>query len=107
MAEIKYRAIYERALKLKGIDNQIDITLEECAELIQALVKFKRTKEKYDMEVIKEHISEEVADNLIMLEQLQISFGKEFGKQVDDYKEKKIARLIKRLELIENDKDDK
>jgi NTP pyrophosphatase (non-canonical NTP hydrolase) len=106
MAEIEYeqrRKLYERALRLKGIENQLDITIEECAELIQALIKLKRTHDKYDVEVIKEHLAEELADNQIMAEQLVISFGTEFAEQIINHKNNKLNRLRKRLDVLESE----
>lgn len=94
---------YVRAHRLKGLDTQLDITLEELAELIQAIIKFRRTHDKYDSEVVKEHVAEEIADVEIMCEQLRVSFGSSFSKQVNMVREHKLERLDKRLNILETE----
>lgn len=106
MAEVDEKLkneLYKAAHELKGLSNQLDVALEEAAELIQAIIKYRRgleKKDKYDIEVIKEHLAEEVADNEIMLEQLRVSFGKDFDNQVDIFKADKLNRLRVRLDII-------
>lgn len=57
-----------------GLMQQIDICIEELAELIKELVKFKRNSElSYDSCV--ETIVEEYADVQIMLEQIKYLFN--------------------------------
>lgn len=103
MAEMNFEELYERAHKLKGLGPQLDITLEECAELIQAIIKYRRSHDKYDIEVVKEHLAEEVADVEIMIEQLRVSFGNEFDKLVAIYKAQKLNRLRKRLDILDDE----
>lgn len=50
-----------------GLSSQMDQTVEECAELIQALNKYKRNT----CISTKENILEEIADVEIMLEQMK------------------------------------
>lgn len=50
-----------------GNENQIDKTIEEMAELTQALVKYKHC----GGDIFKEKVIEEIADVEIMLEQLK------------------------------------
>jgi len=111
MAELDETELYKKAHELKGLSNQLDVALEEAAELIQILVKYRRgveKKDKYDIEVIKEKIAEELADNEIMANQLKVSFGKEFSNQVDNFKKDKLNRLKTRLGLImEENKNEK
>lgn len=52
-------------IKHYGVGNQIDKSIEEMHELEEAL---KRRDPK-------EHIAEEIADNIIMLQQLMLIFG--------------------------------
>lgn len=50
-----------------GEENQIDKTIEEMAELTQALIKYKHS----DDDLFKEQIIEEITDVKIMIEQLE------------------------------------
>ena len=61
--------ILEKAIKHYGTENQLGVLCEESAELIQAISKYKRYKD--DIET-KQHIAEEIADVLIMIDQAKI-----------------------------------
>ena len=63
-----------------GLDNQTDKTIEECAELIQALVKLES----------RENTIEEIADMQIMLKQMLYLLDCE--KEVEKVMEYKINR---------------
>lgn len=80
--------ILRKAIEAYGIDIQLDILQEECAELIQAVSKYKR----YGKE---DGLFEEMADVLIMIEQMQIFFGND---EVERQRQKKTERLAERLE---------
>lgn len=85
------KQIYGYALAKFGSEYQIGITQEECAELIQALSKFKR----YDGVGIIDyasHVAEEIADVEIMIGQMRMLFG---SQKVDEFKVKKLERLYK------------
>ena len=62
-----------------GKDSQIDVCIEEMSELTQALIKERRTRlynrEKVFSEASKEHIKEEIADVLFMIEYLKRIFS--------------------------------
>lgn len=94
--------LYEKALLLKGEISQLDITIEECSELVQAIIKYKRNEGLYEREVLKEKIAEELCDVKVMIEQMLVTLDveEEFNKMYD----KKINRLRKRLELTEQGK---
>jgi hypothetical protein len=76
-----YKEIFDKGVRLKGIDSQIDGAIEECAELIQALIKIKRLGyEKWSPESDEakkrfEHVAEETADVSLALEQIEDMFG--------------------------------
>lgn len=73
-----------------GIDNQLDMLTEECAELIQAINKYKRnTANSYV------NLAEEIADVEIMLQQIKylVGFNPEYLEHV---KNRKIDRTIER-----------
>lgn len=61
--------IYQQALDKFGEDEQMEMVVEECAELTVAIKHFKRGR------VGREKLAEELADNAIMLEQMKIVVG--------------------------------
>lgn len=78
----------KRALETYGFEAQSRMVDEECAELINALCKYKRSRANgYD-------VITEIADVMIMCEQMAIHFGKE---AVEKEIETKLSRLEKRL----------
>lgn len=91
--------IYEEALDKWGEDAQIQMVIEECSELIQALCKGYRNGLKSEYK----SILEEMVDVEIMLAQLKILMQKRFridgvsGRLVG-YKLEKIYRLKEMLE---------
>lgn len=96
------KKIFHSAIKQYGQVSQVDQSVEEMAELIQALNKFKRKyKRKEDTIPVLVNIAEEIADVEIMLEQLKIIFR--CSGQVDIWRKKKIRRLA---ENIAKDKGD-
>ena len=68
-----------------GLDNQLNKTIEECAELIQALVKLES----------RENTIEEMADVQIMLKQMLYLLDCE--KEVEKVMEYKINRQLERI----------
>ena len=89
------REILLSALNTYGIDTQLDILVEECAELIKAVIKFRRwsgTKED-----VYGNLMEEIADVIIMCEQMMVFFG---PADIEEHLKAKIARLKERLDMI-------
>jgi NTP pyrophosphatase (non-canonical NTP hydrolase) len=84
----KRRELYQKALNKWGSRSQMLQTMEECAELIQALSHWMRNRNTL-ME-----LAEEVADAEIMCEQMRLVLG---GAAVDAAKEDKLQRLARRL----------
>lgn len=92
-----------KAINTYGVENQMIKTVEELSELSQALcksiVRLNYTKEKTslvdDLKSV-DNIFEEMADVEIMLEQCKMIFYKSEDK-INDYKNKKIKRLERRL----------
>ncbi len=84
------REICQQALDTYGIDKQLDIAIEEMAELTRAIIKHRRyaSRETY------ENLCEETADVAIMLEQIFLSTK---GADIAKYGIAKIARLKQRL----------
>lgn len=80
--------ICRRALFTYGFDAQATMVSEECSELINALCKYKRGRVS-DSDVITE-----IADVMIMCEQMACYFGKGL---VEVEKERKLQRLKEKL----------
>lgn len=101
MADIKMDAarevaIMERAIALYGVDHQVDVAIEEMAELTKAMLKMRRGAKSFgDWEAEWDAIREEMADVSIMLSQLELIYG-----DVADIEEAKLIRLQKRLDAL-------
>ena len=78
------------AVNTFGADTQLDIAIEEMSELIKAIIKYRR----YNTPVTLGAVCEEVADVLIMMEQLRIITNSE---NVDQYFFDKLQRLDTRI----------
>lgn len=72
-----------------GKDNQIDMCIEECAELIDALCKFKRNRIGF------KNVCSEIADVMIMATQMAMVFGEQ---KVTEIIAMKLDRQKKRME---------
>jgi NTP pyrophosphatase (non-canonical NTP hydrolase) len=81
-------ALLQRAVDLWGVDAQMRMLQEECAELIAAVNRFSRER------CGAEDVAEEVADVLIMAEQARRIVG---AADVDAAMERKLNRLARRL----------
>lgn len=84
----EYIAILSAAIKHYGATMQEDIAIEEMSELTQAIIHFRRGREH--------NIAEEIADVLIMLEQLMIIY--DCKPLTEHFMAAKIARLAERIE---------
>lgn len=74
--------LYFQALTAWGLDAQLNMIVEECSELIQAIQKFKRGQIT--------NVTEELADVEIMCEQMRVIFS---SYEIDQWKTKKLRRL--------------
>lgn len=92
---MKTYEILQAAVKRWGKQSQIEMAIEECAELIKALQKLKRAGEENPNEffLIKD-VCGEIADVEIMMQQLKMIFPIQI---IEDIKGEKIERLEKRL----------
>ena len=79
-------------------ESQLDIVIEEMAELIKEIVKYKRVDKKDDFKVdtVIHNLTSEIADVEIMLEQLKILLNIKQSK-VQEVKEFKLKRLEQRI----------
>ena len=87
---MKKKDVYNRAKAAWGIDAQVTKAVEELAELQKELCKFMLDDGNM------EHITEEMADVEIMIEQLELIFENKW--QVGEHKRAKIQRLSDRLD---------
>jgi len=78
--------IFQRALLKWGAPLQFMMAIEECSELIKAVVKYTRSPSPVTIQAV----CEEVADVEIMCAQLRVVFGTE---KVDAIKAAKLERL--------------
>lgn len=93
---VNRKNILEKAVNTFGTDSQIDKTIEEMAELTKALLKlrfFYRNKSASNKkDVLLCDVAEEIADVKIMIEQLEIIFGR-YISLIDNFYDAKIKRL--------------
>ncbi len=103
MNEQQRKELYTKAIERWNRKPQEDTCIEECSELIKAILKLRRYEE-YSSEISEERVIElkadlldELADVFIMCEQVKVlhNFDEEtFQQQVD----KKLERTKKRLD---------
>jgi len=101
--------ILKKAINKFGNMNQLDMAIEECAELIQAINKLKRAglisyhitkpNENMDFKSISAYnnLCSEVADVKIMIRQLELMLCEE---RINISVDRKIKRLNKRLKFF-------
>ncbi|MBS5001084.1 hypothetical protein [Holdemania filiformis] len=90
--------LYNLAIATYGDEEQINQGIEEMAELIQAINKFRRKPEKETMQ----GVVEEIADVEIMLDQYKQIYGIT-ETEIDLLKNQKLDRLAARLGVKEHD----
>ena len=96
--------ICQAAIEAWGETAQLDMVIEECAELIQAIQKYKRSDDK---EMALVFVAEEHADVNIMLDQLAYMMSNYDRTDQKSYRElkraftkDKVTRLVNRLEKV-------
>lgn len=87
--EERINRICHSALMEFGVQSQVDMAIEECSELINALEKYRRGL------VGNADVCTEIADVVIMCKQMGYIFGE---SMVSDEIERKINRLDERIE---------
>lgn len=85
---MKRTEVLEQAIRCYGEAAQTDVCVEECSELIKALMKYRRKP----CETTRTDIIEELADVQIVVEQMRMLYG-----ATQEAEDKKLARLEKRL----------
>lgn len=89
--------VLRQAIIKWGVNAQLDMAVEEAAELQKAICKLKRSN-KNPEPVMVANLLEEIADVEIMCQQLRIMFDE--NNQVDTLKDFKISRLQGRLNQL-------
>ena len=87
------RALLDRAITTYGAPAQMDMAVEEMAELTKAICKVKRAQAGAEMGAAVENVVEEIADVQIMLDQLRLIFA----RSTDEVEEDKLRRLLARI----------
>lgn len=90
--------VYNKALEKWGEFSQLDQALEEMAELMVVINKYKRTKMDLadKKEQILENLIEEIADTKMCIEQLEMMFGKEKVNNMLDVKMEKFLKCFEK-----------
>lgn len=87
-----------------GKEPQVDMAIEECAELQKALLKYRRKERagatNEEITKLKADIVDELADVSIMVEQMKIVYG--CHGEVEDKTEYKINRQMQRIKEGKN-----
>jgi len=92
---MKKEDLYKAAIEKWGVVSQVEMAVEECSELIQAIQKVKRSNTiETNM-----HVCEEIADVEIMIEQLRYIFDVDL---IDQFKSEKLERLEKRINVLQH-----
>lgn len=78
-----------------GTDKQLNILIEECAELIQAICKLKRNKQS--TELLNYNLAEEMADVENVIEQFKLNQPK-LADLIDSIKDNKTNRQMHRIQ---------
>ena len=94
-------ALLTRAIRTYGEPAQIDMAIEEMAELTKALCKIKRAQAGCEVTAAIDNVVEEMADVQIMLDQLRIIFH----RSTEEVEEAKLERLKNRLDGRNNWRD--
>lgn len=85
------KELLNKAIDTYGIEEQLLQTVEECAELIQAINKWRRSKDRENIKDAVDHLAEEISDCIIMLEQAKIIAGEHKVNWWIDFKLQRLA----------------
>ena len=85
--------LYERNIQYHGIEQETTIAMEECSELIKAISKCKR----YGfVDKHRDNLIEEIADVLIIINELQLIYDIS-NDDIENIKKYKIDRMDYRI----------
>ena len=86
-----YSELYQQTMKKWGEQAQYDQAAEECAELIAALMHYRREK------VDEQQVIDELADVTLMVGQLTWMFGEDRVEAAVERKREKLEGLLRQL----------
>ena len=87
----KRHDVYDSVIARNGILMQMVVALEELSECSKEICKFIRD----DGDI--EHLAEEIADAMIMLEQIKKYYN--INEKVCQYMSQKVRRVVERFEI--------
>jgi len=93
------RELCKQAVELYGVELQMSLLQEECAELIVAVSHLRRRDYSTQLPLL----FEELADVSIMIEQMRVIFG---DLHIDNAIERKLIRLRDRIMRKHKEQDD-
>ena len=85
-----------------GVDKQLDMLVEECAELIQAIQKYKRYKDIPGEGKAFDNLIEEIADVENIIDQIKLLklYDPVMARvDIEEIKAKKVRRQLERIAL--------
>ena len=89
---MKLEKIYQATIDKWGEEAQYDQAIEECAELITALMHYRRGK------IDRQAVIDELADVSLMVGQLSWMFGTDEVEKAAGHKRKKLDSLLHQSE---------
>ena len=90
---ITEETMIERIAQTKGLDNQLEKLAEECAEVVQAALKYKQNRDVTAMV----HLAEEISDAQILMDQIAV-LCPEIPEYSQMFRELKLKREMDRIE---------
>ena len=93
MKKIIDTKILQQTIDKWGAENQTEMIIEECSELILALQKMKRSK-KQNSEKILMDVCDEIADVIIMTKTAELLFDKELIEERVEFKMNRIKNKL-------------
>ena len=82
-----------RIAQTKGLDNQLEKLAEECAEVVQAALKYKQNRDVTAMV----HLAEEISDAQILMDQIAV-LCPEIPEYSRMFRDLKLKREMDRIE---------
>ena len=90
---ITEETMIERIAQTKGLDNQLEKLAEECAEVVQAALKYKQNRDVTAMV----HLAEEISDAQILMDQIAV-LCPEIPEYSRMFRDLKLKREMDRIE---------
>lgn len=94
MTKLPVYKLYRKAWIKWGAFSQLDMVMEECAELIKAVSKFKRCSTRVEAAEREVQLLGEAADVQIMIEQLRTMYDDEVFKRIKKEKLERLEEMI-------------